>query len=116
LAIRFLFNVGLDYTGGRSNGCTSWLPVDAGHVVAIVKDDPTTLYIYPDSADIEAVARAAATGRSLSDAGLYWNASCLNEIRAPKFWGKEILELILGKFRNDGPAPAQRPTPICKGR
>ena len=37
-----------DYAGGRSNGCTSWSPSDAGQIIAMVKDDPTTLYIYPE--------------------------------------------------------------------
>jgi hypothetical protein len=105
-----------DYAGGRSNGCTSWSPSDAGQIIAMVKDDPTTLYIYPDSADIEAVARAVAAGRSLFGVGLYWNASCLNEIRAPKFWPKETLEPILAQYKKDHPAPAQRPTPICKAQ
>ena len=104
-----------DYAGGRSNGCTSWSPSDAGQIIAMVKDNPTTLYIYPNSADIEAVARAVAAGRSLSGVGLYWNASCLNEIRTPKFWPKETLEPILAQYKKDHPAPAQRPTPICKG-
>jgi hypothetical protein len=40
----------------------------------MVKDDPTTLYIYPEVADIEAVTQAMKAGRSLSPAGLYWNA------------------------------------------
>jgi hypothetical protein len=105
-----------DYAGGRSNGCTSWSPSDAGQIIAMVKDNPTTLYIYPDSADIEAVARAVAAGRSLSGVGLYWNASCLNEIRAPKFWPKESLEPILAQYRKDHPAPAQQPTPICRAQ
>jgi hypothetical protein len=105
-----------DYAGGRSNGCTSWSPSDAGQIIAMVKDNPTTVYIYPGSADIEAVARAVAAGRSLSGVGLYWNASCLNEIRAPKFWPKESLEPILAQYRKDHPAPAQQPTPICKGQ
>jgi hypothetical protein len=104
-----------DYAGGRSNGCTSWSPSDAGQIIAIVKDNPTTLYIYPDSADIEAVTRAVAAGRSLSGVGPYWNASCLNEIRAPKFWSKESLEPILTRYEKGHPAPAQQSTPICKG-
>ena len=81
-----------DYTGGRSNGCTSWSPSDAGQIIAMVKDDPTTLYIYPESADIDAVTQAAKAGQSLSRAGLYWNASCLKEIGSPKFWSKKALE------------------------
>jgi hypothetical protein len=108
------FGTLVDYAGGRSNGCTSWSPSDAGQIIAMVKDEPTTLYIYPESADIGAVARAVAAGRSPSGVGLYWNASCLNEIRAPKFWPRESLEPILAQYKKDHPAPVQRPTPICK--
>ena len=106
----------VDYAGGRSDGCTSWSPSDARQIVAMVKNDPTTLYIYPEAADIDAVARAASTGLSLSRAGLYWNASCLKEIRSPKFWPKETLEPILAQYKKDHPAPPQRPTPICKAQ
>jgi hypothetical protein len=110
------FGTLVGYAGGRSNGCTSWSPSDAGQIIAMVKDDPTTLYIYPDAADVDAVARAVAAGRSPSGTGPYWNASCLKEIRAPKFWPKETLEPILARYHNAHPAPAQQPTPICKGR
>jgi hypothetical protein len=102
------------YAGGRSDGCTSWSPSDAGQIMAMVKDKPTTLYIYPESHDIDAVARAVAAGRSLSGAGLYWNASCLKEIRSPKFWPRETLEPILAQYKKDHPAPPPGPTPICK--
>jgi hypothetical protein len=105
-----------DYAGGRSNGCTSWSQSDARQIVAMVKDDPTTLYIYPDAADIDAVARAVAAGRPLSRAGLYWNASCLKEIHSPKFWPKKSLEPILAQYKKDHPAPPERPPPICKRR
>ena len=67
----------VNYTGGRSNGCTSWSPADAKQILAIVEDNPTTVYIYPESGDIDAVAHAVADRKSLSDAGLYWNATCL---------------------------------------
>jgi hypothetical protein len=60
----------VDYAGGRSNGCTSWSPSEARPIIAMVKDNPTTLYIYPDATDVNAVARAVAAGRSLSGAGL----------------------------------------------
>ncbi|MCA6112907.1 murein L,D-transpeptidase catalytic domain family protein [Bradyrhizobium cenepequi] len=110
------FGTRVDYAGGRSNGCTSWSPSDAGQIMAMVKDNPTTLYIYPDAADVAAVARAVTAGRTLSGAGLYWNASCLKEIRAPKFWPKETLEPILAQYKKDRPAPPQRPIPICKGQ
>ena len=103
-----------DYAGGRSNGCTSWSPSDAGQIIPMMKE-PTTLYIYPESTDIDAVAQAVKAGRSPSRAGLYWNASCLKEIGSPKFWPKETLEPILVQYKKDHPAPAPRPTPICKG-
>ena len=103
-----------DYTGGRSNGCTSWSPSDAGQIIPMVKDDPTTLYIYPEAADIDAVTQAVKAGRSLSPAGLYWNASCLKEIGSPKFWSRETLEPILAQYSKHHPAPPQRPPPICK--
>jgi hypothetical protein len=104
----------VDYAGGRSDGCTSWSPSDARQLIAMVKDDPTTLYIYPDADDIRAVARAVAAGRPLPNAGLYWNASCLNEIHTPKFWPKETLGPILARYEKDHPAPAEWPTPFCK--
>ena len=106
----------VDYAGGRSDGCTSWSPSDARQIIAMVKDNPTTLYIYPEAADIDAVAQAVTAGRSLSRTGLYWNASCLKEIRSPKFWPKETLEPILAQYKKDHPAPPQRPTPICKAQ
>jgi hypothetical protein len=105
------FGTLVDYAGGRSDGCTSWSPSDAGRIIPMMKDKPTTLYIYPESADIEAVTQAVKAGRSLSRAGLYWNTSCLKEISSPKFWPKETLEPILAQYEKDHPAPPQRPTP-----
>jgi hypothetical protein len=104
----------VDYAGGRSDGCTSWSPLDARQLIAMVKDASTTLYIYPNSADIDAVARAVAAGRSLSSVGLYWNAACLKEIGSPKFWSKDTLGPILAQYKKDHPAPPERPPPICK--
>jgi hypothetical protein len=104
----------VNYTGGRSNGCTSWSPSDAGQIIPTLKDKPATLYIYPESDDINAVAQAVAAGRSPSRAGLYWNVSCLKEIGSPKFWPKETLEPILARYKTDHPAPPPRPAPICK--
>jgi hypothetical protein len=106
----------VDYAGGRSNGCTSWSRADAAKIIAMMKDKPAALYIYPESGDIGAVAQALAAGRSPSRAGLYWNASCLREIRAPKFWPKEKLEPILVQYKKDHPAPPPSPPPLCKGR
>jgi hypothetical protein len=102
------------YAGGRSDGCTSWSPSDAQQVIRVMKGNPTTLYIYPDAADIDAVAQAVKSGRSLLRAELYWNASCLKEVGSPKFWPKETLEPILAQYKKDHPPPPQRPTPICK--
>jgi len=106
----------VNYTGGRSNGCTSWSPSDAGQIIPMLRDNPTTLYIYPESGDIDAIAQAVKAGRPPSRAGLYWNASCLKEIRSPKFWPKETLGPILVQYKKDHPAPPPRPTPICKGQ
>jgi hypothetical protein len=103
----------VDYTGGRSNGCTTWSPSDARRILSIVQNHPTTLYIYPDAADINAVARAVAAGRSPSREGLYWNAACLSEIRAPKFWPKRTLEPIISHYERLHPAPPSRAAPIC---
>jgi hypothetical protein len=103
-----------EYANGRSDGCTSWSPPDAGQIIAMVKDNPTTLYIYPGAADIDAVTQATKAGRPLSRAGLYWNAACLEEIGSPKFWPKEILEPVIARYNKDHPAPPQRPPPICK--
>jgi hypothetical protein len=105
----------VDYAGGRSDGCTSWSASDADRIVAMVKDDPTTLYIYPDAADIAAVTQAVKAGRSLSSAGLYWNAACLKDIGAPEFWPKQTLEPRLAQYEKDHPAPPPQPTPICRG-
>jgi hypothetical protein len=105
----------VDYSGGRSNGCTSWSASDAGKIIPMMKE-PATLYIYPESDDIEAIAKAVKAGKSPSRTGLYWNTSCLKEIRSPKFWSKETLEPVLVKYAKDHPAPPARPTPICKGQ
>jgi hypothetical protein len=104
----------VDYAGGRSDGCTSWAPSDAGQIIAVVKDEPTTLYLYPEAADIDAVAQAVKAQRSLTAAGLYWNASCLAEIGAPKFWPEQILEPLLAQYNKNHPAAPPRPAPICK--
>ena len=104
-----------EYANGRSNGCTSWSPSDAGQIIAMVKEHPTTLYIYPEAADIETVAQAVKAGSSLSNAGLYWNASRLKDIGSPKFWSRKTLELVLVQYNKDHPAPPQGPPPICKG-
>jgi hypothetical protein len=64
------FGTLVNYAGGRSDGCTSWSPSDAGQIIPMMKDKPTTLYIYPESADIEAVTQAVKVGRKDSQACL----------------------------------------------
>jgi hypothetical protein len=105
----------VNYEAGRSDGCTSWSASDAAAIMAMVRDNPTTLYIYPESRDIDAVARAVQAGQSPSRAGLYWNAACLKDIGAPRFWSKGSLEPILARYRAEHPAPPPEPPPICKG-
>ena len=105
----------VNYAGGRSNGCTSWTQVDAAQIIPMMQE-PTTLYIYPESDDIAAVAQAVKAGRSPARAGLYWNASSLREIRSPKFWPKETLEPILVQYKKDHPLPPPQRPPICKGQ
>ena len=78
----------VDYTSGRSNGCTTWSQSASKEIIALVEDNPTTLYIYPEGKDINAVAKAVKTGKSLSREKLYWNAACLKAIGSPKFWPK----------------------------
>jgi L,D-transpeptidase catalytic domain len=105
-----------DYAAGRSNGCTSWSQSDAAKIIPMMQEK-TTLYIYPESTDIAAIAQAVKAGKSPSRAGLYWNASCLRAIGAPKFWPKETLEPIFAKLAKDRPPPPPaRPLPICKGQ
>jgi hypothetical protein len=104
----------VNYEAGRSDGCTSWSPSDAETIMAMVSNNPTTLYIYPESRDIDAVARAVQAGEAPSRAGLYWNAACLKDIGAPKFWRKETLEPILERWREAHPLPPPQPLPICR--
>jgi hypothetical protein len=58
------FGTLVNYTGGRSNGCTSWSPSDAGQIIPMLQAKPTTLYFYPESNDIDAVAQAVKAGPS----------------------------------------------------
>ena len=82
--------------------------------MGMVRNYPTTLYIYPEPRDIDAVARAVVAGRSASRVALYWNAACLKDIGAPGFWPKESLEPILARYREAHPAPPRQPLPICR--
>lgn len=104
----------VDYSGGRSSGCTSWSPSDTREIIALTENDPTTLYIYPEATDIEAVARAVASGRSLSRTGLYWNASCLTDIGSPTFWPQERLGPKIAQYKRQNPARPRAPMPLCR--
>jgi hypothetical protein len=103
----------VDYTGGRSNGCTTWSEDVANEIIALVEGDPTTLYIYPESRDIDAVAAAVGEGGELSETGLYWNATCLGAIGAPRFWSRAELRPVIDAWRASLPEPAPFELPIC---
>ncbi|MEG6509973.1 murein L,D-transpeptidase catalytic domain family protein [Methyloligella sp. 2.7D] len=96
----------INYTGGRSNGCTSWSWSDAKQINAMVKDNPTSLYIYPESRDIVAVGRGVP--------GAYWNAACKRAIGTPKFWPRETLAPAIAQYKKAHPSPPAKPLPICK--
>ncbi|MCA0997349.1 murein L,D-transpeptidase catalytic domain family protein [Alloyangia pacifica] len=104
----------VNYTGGRSNGCTTWSPAVSDDIIELVDGNPTSLYIYPEGSDIDAVANAVRTGSSLSRAGLYWNAACLSAIGAPKFWPKRTLQPVINNWRQSLPNHPPRDLPICK--
>jgi hypothetical protein len=104
----------VNYTSGRSNGCTTWSPSDSKRIIAMVQDNPTTLYVYPEAGDIDAVARAVKNRKPVSRAGLYWNVTCLAAIGSPKFWPLATLQPIINEWREALPKGKPRPLPICK--
>ena len=101
-----------DYAGGRSNGCTSWSRSDAEQIIPLLKD-PTTVYIYPESQDIKAVAQAVSGRQPRLSNSPYWNAVCLRQIGAPKFWSREQLGPILARYHRE-PDPAPGRAAVCK--
>ena len=104
----------VNYTGGRSNGCTTWSPAASRDILSLVKGNPTTLYIYPEGRDINAVAAAVKNRTSLKSAGLYWNSTCLKTIGAPRFWPKRQLQPIINEWRRSLPKQPPLELPICK--
>lgn len=104
----------VDYTSGRSNGCTTWSQTVSREIMSLVENNPTTLYIYPEGDDIDAVAKTVKKGQSMSAKGLYWNAACLKSIGAPKFWPKRKLQPIINKWRRSLPKQSPRVLPVCK--
>lgn len=103
----------VNYTGGRSNGCTTWSPAESQEILSLVEGNPTSLYIYPESGDIDAVANAVKRGTSPSRAGLYWNETCLSAIGSPRFWPKQSLQPVINAWRRSLPEPAPLNLPIC---
>lgn len=108
------FGVFTEYVGGRSDGCTSWSLADTPKIMSMIERNPTTVYIYPTSADIAALDRQLATGHKPEAEGVYWNAFCLHAIGKPKFWSKEALEPILARYKLDHPPAPPRPLPLCR--
>lgn len=94
----------VDYAAGRSNGCTSWSASDARDIVGNLNGDPSTVYIYPESRDIQALAQGG---------DVYWNAACLREIGAPRYWSAAALEPLIARYAQEHPAPPPRPLPAC---
>lgn len=104
----------VDYTAGRSNGCTTWSRKASEEIISLVEGNPTTLYIYPESSDIEAVANSVKRGTPPAQTGLYWNATCLKSIGTPKFWPKQSLQPIINEWRKSLPKQPPLVLPICK--
>ncbi|MEM6375605.1 MAG: hypothetical protein AAF686_05150 [Pseudomonadota bacterium] len=104
----------VNYVGGRSNGCTTWSGVVSRDIIAMTKGRPTTLYIYPESRDIQAVAKAVSSGRSPASTGHYWNSACLSAIGAPRFWPKRDLQPIINQWRQSLPKQPPLVLPICQ--
>ena len=76
----------VDYSAGRSNGCTSWSPSDAERILALVKDQPTTLYIYPEI-DRHRRRNASGEGRSVAVA----RGTILERFLLERNWLSELL-------------------------
>lgn len=104
----------VDYTSGRSNGCTTWSGKETADILKRVSNNPTTLYIYPESRDIDAVAQVVRAGGAPAQQGIYWNAACLKEIGAPRFWPKRKLQPVINQWRRSLPKQPQRELPVCK--
>jgi len=104
----------INYDGGRSNGCTTWSEDVAEEIIALVEGDPTTLYIYPESGDIAAVAEAVSGQGNLAEDGPYWNATCLEQIETPVFWSRDTLRPIIDQWRDSLPEQPPLELPICR--
>lgn len=56
---------------------------------------------------------AISKANGASQAGVYWNASCLKQIGTPRFWNRDKLEPLIAQYKKDHPAPPPKPIPIC---
>lgn len=108
------FGTLVDYTGGRSNGCTTWSEDATQEILGLVEGNPTSLYVYPEGKDINRVAKAVRDGTSLAAAGTYWDSTCLAEIGAPKFWPKRQLQPVINAWRASLPKQSPLELPLCK--
>lgn len=104
----------VDYTAGRSNGCTTWSASATQEILPLVSKKPAALYIYPEGRDIDAVARAVRSGTAPAQAGLYWDKTCLAAIGEPRFWPKRKLQPVINRWRRSLPERPARVLPICK--
>lgn len=104
----------VDYSAGRSNGCTTWTRDVSDRIIDLVEGNPTSLYIYPESDDINAVARAVRNGQSPASQGLYWNTTCLSQIGAPQFWPRRQLEPVIRDWRASLTPQPRSELPICQ--
>lgn len=68
-----------NYNGGRTEGCLG-MPEDAATTfLAVARDHPMSVYVYPQKQDIE---KMAGDGPKP-----YWNEECLKEIGSPAYFG-----------------------------
>ena len=113
------FGTLVNYSGGRSNGCTTWTPPDSEKIFEMAKDRPTTLYIYPELDDIDAVAQGVKAGRSPARAGTLLERLLLARNPRAEILAEGTLEPILVEYlKKDRPSPPPQPQPlpICKGQ
>ncbi|WP_353617470.1 hypothetical protein [Tropicibacter sp. R15_0] len=104
----------VDYTAGRSNGCTTWSDTATQEILPLINKDPAALYIYPEGSDITQIRAALKSGKSLGSEGLYWNKTCLAKIGKPQFWPKRKLQPVINRWRRSLPKQPPLELPICK--
>lgn len=103
----------VNYTGGRSNGCTTWSTGASQEIISLVEGNPTSLYVYPESKDVKSVVRAVRAGNDPDEVGLYWNRSCLAKIGEPQFWPKRALQPVINRWRQSLPKQPPYVLPTC---